>query len=99
MAESSRDAGVIAVLLKRFETQRLPKALALKERVDKGERLNDWDTAHLEEVLKDVKQIKPLIDEHPELQTLYTRGVRLYEEITAKALENEKASQGSDKGA
>ena len=31
MTDSEKDAGVIAVLLERFEKIRLPKALALKE--------------------------------------------------------------------
>ena len=48
MAEPSNDAGVIAVLLERFEKQRLPRALALKEKVDRGESLDEWDTAYLE---------------------------------------------------
>jgi hypothetical protein len=33
------------VLIKRFETQRLPRALALKDKVDGGGRLNDLDMA------------------------------------------------------
>ena len=34
MSESSEDLGLITVLLQRLETQRLPRALALKEKVD-----------------------------------------------------------------
>ena len=98
MAELSREAGITAVVLKRLETQQIPRALALRDRVNAGERLTSSDTAFLEEVLEDAENGKPYVDEHPELQTLYTRLVQLYEEITAKALENEKASQGPDKG-
>jgi hypothetical protein len=39
MDESSRDAGTIAVLIDRFEKQRLPRALSLKDKVSKGEVL------------------------------------------------------------
>ncbi len=92
MSESSQDLGLITVLLKRLETQRLPRALALKERVDRGERLYDSDLAFLEEVFADTRQVKPFLDGYPQYQELAARMVNLYKEITDKALENEKAS-------
>ena len=95
MTESDKDAGIIEVLLERFERQRLPRALALKEKVDKGEVLDDWETSYLEEVLEDAQQVKTLIDRHPEYQKLYTQAVHLYKEITEKALENAKGSEGT----
>jgi len=94
MTESDKDAGIIEVLLERFEKQRLPRALALKEKVDRGEPLDEWDTTYLDAVLEDAQQVKSLIDKHPEYQDLHTRAVHLYKEITEKALENVKGSQG-----
>ena len=96
MTESEKDAGIMEVLLERFEKQRLPRALALKEKVDKGESLDEWDTTYLEEVLEDAHQVKTLIDKHPEYQDLYTRAVHLYKEITEKALQNAKGSQDTE---
>ena len=96
MTESEKDAGIIEVLLERFEKQRLPRALALKEKVEKGEALDDWETAYLEEMLEDARQVKTLIDKHPEYQELYTRAVHLYKEITDKALENAKGSESTE---
>ena len=92
MTEPSHDTGVIMALVERFETQRLPRALEIKGRVDKGERLSDLDIAFLEDVLADSRLIKPLVDKHPEWQALVSRAVDLYHEITQKALENEKAA-------
>ena len=43
MSEISKTSGLIAVLAKRMVEERLPKALALKERVDRGESLNELD--------------------------------------------------------
>ncbi len=94
MSESEKDAGVMAVLIERFEQQRLPRALDLKKKVDDGGRLDEWDTAYLEEVLQDAEAVRQLVDEHPEYQDLYARAVHLYKEITEKALENEKAASG-----
>ncbi len=89
MTESSKEAALIQVLAERLEKIRLPIALELKEKVDRGEVLNDLDIGFLEEVLGDVGKIKPLIDKHPEWQDLAGRMASLYNDITTKALENE----------
>jgi hypothetical protein len=86
---SGKEDGIIYVLIKRFETQRLPRALALKVKVDGGGRLNDLDMAFLEEVLSDARHIKPMVDEHPEWQSVYTKAADLYDHTLTKARENE----------
>ena len=90
MAESEKEDGVIQVLATRFETQRLPKALELKEKVDAGERLNDLDLAFLEEMIGDAMRVQPMIDRNPEWQNVFARATELFEEITTKARENEE---------
>ena len=92
MSDEKDDDGLIFVLMERFEKIRLPRAIALKEKVDGGAVLDDYDVAFLEEVFSDSNKIKPLLDRHPEYQALATRVISLYSEITEKALENEKSS-------
>lgn len=92
MTESSKQDGIMAVMMKRFETHWLPDALAIKERVDRGEVLSDWAASYLDEVLKDIREAKPLVDQYPDFQPLYARTARMYQEITTRALENEQAS-------
>jgi len=89
MTESTNDAALIQVLAERLEKIRLPIALELKEKVDRGEVLNDLDIGFLEEVLSDAGKIKPLLDKYPEWQGLAERMMSLYNDITTKALENE----------
>ena len=94
MAESTdKEAGVIQALVERLEKQRLPMALALKEKVDQGGLLNEADIAFLEEVFAGTAQLKPMLDSHPEWQDLAARMIGLYGEITAKALENEQGAK------
>jgi hypothetical protein len=88
MTDTSKDAGLIQVLAQRMETQRLPRALSLKEKVDGGGTLDEYDIAFLEEVFHDAHQIKPLVDRHPEWQPLVARIISLYKEITDKGLDN-----------
>lgn len=92
MTEISKEEGIAYTVLERFEKFRLPRALDIKERVDRGERLGDADIAFLERVMSDAEEINRLVDMRPEFTLLYGRAVSLYQEITRKALENEQKS-------
>ena len=89
MTESNKDAGIIQVLAMRLETQRLPRALDLKKKVDRGERLSERDIAFLKEVFSDAERIKPMIDQHPEWHKVFILVSGLYADIMSKARENE----------
>ncbi len=90
MNESDKETGVITALLQRLEQQRLPAILAMKNKVDRGERLEDQDIEFLKQIFADANKIKPMIDKHPEYQDLAVQLISLYNEITTKALENEE---------
>ena len=91
MAEPSDDTGVLVALAKRLETIRLPLAQELKDKVDRGEKLNDLDMNFLEEVNEDIQKVRPILDRNPEWQPIAAKMLELYNEITAKAIENEKS--------
>jgi hypothetical protein len=88
----SKEDGVAVALLERFEKVRLPRALEIKQRVDRGELLSDTDIAFLEQVMRDAEEVHRLVDKQPGYQQLYARAVGLYQAITKQALENEQNS-------
>ena len=90
MTEVDREEGIILALISRYEKFRLPRLNELKTRVDQGEQLEDSDIEFLEELISDAVQNKHLFDKHPEWQGFCTNVVSLYEEISVKALNNEK---------
>lgn len=90
MAQLPKELGVYAVLAKRMVEERLPKALAMKERVDRGEKLNDLDMNFLEQIVADARQIMPILKDDRSATQVGARMLQLYNEITAKALENEQ---------
>lgn len=90
MTEFSNDQGIAIVLLERLTSEIMPRAKGIQERLANGEQLDHWDRQFLEELIRDAQRIKPLVDQHPEYQTLYSQVAHLYKQITDQALLNEK---------
>jgi len=90
MRESPKDTGTIQALLERLNNERLPRALELKSKVDRGERLEAHDMEFLERVLEDAGKVKTLAAKNPDYQALIAQLISLYGEITRKGLENEE---------
>lgn len=90
MTSQDKDTAEIQVLLERMNHFRLPRALDLQEKVQRGETLSDYDIEFLEQVFADAHHAKSIADRHPELQPLGAKLVALYSEITRLALENEQ---------
>lgn len=89
MNQHPEDAGVIQALLERFNEQRLPRALEMKAKVERGETLESSEVDLLAGILADARAMNSLLERHPEYQSLVTKALGLYKEITEKALANE----------
>ncbi|MDH5600526.1 MAG: hypothetical protein OEY78_04385 [Gammaproteobacteria bacterium] len=85
-----KEAGLIHVLVERHNTQRLPRAMSLKEKVERGELLTDFDVNFITEISSGMNQIIPLIRHRPECQKMATEMLNLCTEIAEKALLNER---------
>jgi hypothetical protein len=95
VSEETEDQGIIQVVVDRLEKQRLPVALELLEKVNNGGTLNDLDLAFLDKVFQDTQNNRAMLEKYPAWQPLAARMISLYNEITTKALENEKESGGN----
>lgn len=93
MSDKTDDAGTMKVLMDRLVKFRLPRALAIKQHVDSGERLSDSELEFLKSALRDAEESKKYVVRNPEFHSLGAQIVQLYNEIVVKALENEKRAQ------
>jgi len=91
MNENTKDQMVIKALLERFEKHRLPRLLDIREKVNQGNKLDDYDMNFLDEVFQDARKNEHYISElNDDLKTLIMKMLSLYKEITQKGLENEQ---------
>lgn len=101
MAELSREErrtrGTAYVLLMRLNNERLPRALQLKEIVDRGERLSDYDKDYLKRVLAEAGEVRRAANKLPQYHDLLRKMQSLYDEITSKALVNEQKPESKPK--
>ncbi len=89
MNRSDYDLGVITVLLERLEKQRLPRVLAIKQKVDNGDCLDDVDIEFFKAAFADAQNILPQVHQHPEYQELVGKIVQLYHDVIEKATDNQ----------
>ena len=95
MLETANGTGAMVMVMSRLHRYRLPRIMAIKEALDRGETLDEWSTAYLKRVLEDARQvISFIIEKHPEYHNLYGRVASFYKQLTDKALENAKRSYG-----
>ena len=91
MTMSRKDLGIAMVMLQHLNEHRLPYALKLKDSVDNGDLLTDYDREFLKEATEEARFIPELLERQPQFKPLAHQVFALFEHITAKALENEKA--------
>ena len=90
MGTVSKDDGVITVLLMRLNEQRLPRLFALQHKVKRGDSLNDYDIAFLNQVCYEVRRCHEICKTHHEYDDLFCKVCHFFREITKTAVDNER---------
>jgi hypothetical protein len=85
-----KHAGVMQAMVEEFEKHRLPILLKIRDEVEHGKPISEGELEFLEKVIEDAGRTMHLMVNYPELHDFCQHVVHLYQEITAKALENEK---------
>ena len=84
--------GVFQSLIFEFERHRLPRLLRLKDKVDRGEAINEVDFEFLRKEINDACITKHLIVSFPELEEFCLQMGHMFKELCDKAVENEKSN-------
>jgi len=92
MSKSIDDTGIFQVILARFEKQRLPRMVEIKQRLDAGDKLNEFELEYVSEAMHDAEALFPFVERHPEYQPLLSRVFHYYKIISDEALNNEKGN-------
>ena len=88
---TERELGLYTAVMDRFNKQRLPLLLKMKEKVDGGGTLDERELSLLEEAVAEANAGEPFAEKHPSVKEVITQAQSLYSHITEKALENEKS--------
>lgn len=83
------EIGISKVLIERFQRDRLPRILKIKEHVDAGHALEDNQLGFLQRVLQDAHENASLVDSLPDCRELFAQVIHLCHDITERALQNE----------
>jgi len=86
--DKEQSNGVVLALLEQLNEIQIPRLLKLKEKVEAGQLLDDFDLRFLKDAIDIAEEDKELIYEHPELSELAGQLFHLYNHITEKALAN-----------
>lgn len=90
MNNSAKEQGMLMAVLDRLNNYRLPRALWLKDKVNRGEKLDSSDQVFLERWLAESEHTRRLVAKRPEYEPLVAQLASLYSDIVCKGLENEK---------
>ena len=91
---TEKELGMVQVALKRFNNDVLPALRAMKDKVDRGETLDERETTQLEDAIKRGKRSEAFADKHPDYRSLVDSANEIYSYIKTKSADNDLADDG-----
>ena len=85
---TEKELGMVQVALKRFNSDVLPALRAMKDKVDRGETLNEREMAQLEDAIKRGKRGDAFADKHPDYRSLVDSANDIYNDIKTRSAAN-----------
>lgn len=82
------DTGIILVVLQNLEKQCLPRVVEIKQRLDDGAILNEFEIEYLSCALHNTQSFMPYLGRHPEYEPLFSKVIHYYKSVTDEALDN-----------
>ena len=89
--QTEQDKFIIAAALNRLTNENLPRVLSLKEKVDTGDVLHDYDLKFLRRLLGNADDLSAIVERNPEYMELRSKALGLCHDIMKKSEENEKS--------
>jgi hypothetical protein len=86
----TKEQALMAVMMTNFQHNQLERVLDIKQEVDAGRLLMDYDLDFMAELCGDAQDSIALIRRFPEYQEVYIKAIGLFREIAYKAMENER---------
>lgn len=90
MSVQINDIGIIQAILECFEKHHLPRVVEIKEKLDRGDILNEFDIEYMSEAIHDNCGLMPYLGRHPDYESLVSKVIHYYKSITDEALANER---------
>lgn len=92
MSDLDTDSSIILAVLQNFEKQLLPRVIEIKQSLDDGNIINEFDLEFLSEALHEARSLMPYLERHPEYEPFVCKLIHYYKIITDEALDNERLS-------
>jgi len=83
---------LVALLIRDFESRRLPYALCLDEQTGAGEELDPSDALFLDSLVGDIDRTAALVGGHSDLARLRTCAARICDEIRTRSARHARPS-------
>lgn len=90
MDKKEEDRATLTAVMERFNKWRYPRAVAILERLQTGEKATKADLEFLDRVGEAAREVMPIIERNPDYHEFASKAIGLYHDITQLALENEQ---------